>query len=509
MSRGKRYDGEAKLNIKKVVAVIIAIAVIVMFVIGINKLFSSEDRTQEKVVALRYFPVYTNEKWGVIDSSGNIIISPEYDEYIVIPDNTKPVFICTINVNYQDNTYDTKAINEKNEELFTGIDTVEALENYDESNSLWYVSSLLKVSKDGKYGLIDLNGNQIANCEYDSISTLKGVNNSYITEKDGNYGLIDNVGSVVIDNQYKAIEPISNRYEDGYIVQSEDNKYGVINSAKATVLENEYDEIKNVYANGKYYIVREGENWKVVDTEGNEYLNENFDDIISINGENAVVQNNGKYGVVSIADGASIISTSYDSITYGADNNYIVEKDSKFGIVNTNKERLVDFEYENIVYRSVANFYEATNEDYTTDLLDSSFNVKLSNVIISEINEEKGYIRVRENDEYKYYNFRFEERTSKDILNGNTIFLSRNEEGKYGFVDANGNVVVNYIYDEAREQNDYGYASVKQNGLWGAVDSRGQIAVSPSYTLENNILIEFIGKWHLGEDLNLYYFTDE
>ena len=48
MSRGKRYDGEAKLNIKKVVAVIIAIAVIVMFVIGINKLFSSEDRTQEK-----------------------------------------------------------------------------------------------------------------------------------------------------------------------------------------------------------------------------------------------------------------------------------------------------------------------------------------------------------------------------------------------------------------------------------------------------------------------------
>ena len=27
--------------------------------------------------------------------------------------------------------------------------------------------------------------------------------------------------------------------------------------------------------------------------------------------------------------------------------------------------------------------------------------------------------------------------------------------------------------------------------------------------LDNNILIEFIGKWHLGEDLNLYYFTDK
>ena len=136
-------------------------------------------------------------------------------------------------------------------------------------------------------------------------------------------------------------------------------------------------------------------------------------------------------------------------------------------------------------------------------------NVRLSSVILSEVNESKGYFRVRESNEYKYYNFRFEERTSSEILNGNTIFLSRNEEGKYGFVDANGNVVVNYIYDEAREQNDYGYASVKQDGLWGAVDSLGQIAVSPSYNLDNNILVEFIGKWHLGEDLNLYYFTDE
>ena len=69
--------------------------------------------------------------------------------------------------------------------------------------------------------------------------------------------------------------------------------------------------------------------------------------------------------------------------------------------------------------------------------------------------------------------------------------------------------MVNYIYDEAKEQNDYGYASVKTDGLWGAVDSKGQIAISPSYDLENNVLIEFIGKYHLGEDLNLYYFTDE
>ena len=38
MSRGKRYNGEAKLNMKKVLAVIIALLVIVMFVFVIYKL---------------------------------------------------------------------------------------------------------------------------------------------------------------------------------------------------------------------------------------------------------------------------------------------------------------------------------------------------------------------------------------------------------------------------------------------------------------------------------------
>ena len=61
MGRGRRYEGEQKLNLKKVFAVIIAIAVIAMFVVGIQKLFTEESKTQTKTVALRYFPVYTNE----------------------------------------------------------------------------------------------------------------------------------------------------------------------------------------------------------------------------------------------------------------------------------------------------------------------------------------------------------------------------------------------------------------------------------------------------------------
>lgn len=509
MSRGKRYDGEQKLNLKKVFAVIIAIAVIIMFFIGISKLFNKESKTQEKVVALKYFPAYTNNKWGVIDSKGNTIINPEYDEYIVIPDNSKPIFICTYDVNYKDETYKTKVLNEKNEELFTNFDTVEAFENYDVNNNLWYEKEILKVSKDGKYGVIDTNGKQLLNCEYDSIEALKGVNNSLLTRKNGKYGIVDNIGTTIIENKYSSIKPISARYEDGYIVEDENGNYGVINYAQTVVLKNKYEDIKQANQVGQYYIVKEKGDWKVVDNEGKEYLKGKYDEIISVDTNNAIVKDGNKYGVVSIADGKNIIDINYDGISYATGSNYIVNKGSKYGIMNADGNKLIDFKYSNIIYRASANIYEAINEDYTSDLLDSDLNVKLSKVMVSEFNTDKGYIKVRENDEDKYYNFRFEQKNSKEILSGNTIFLSKNEEGKYGFVDRNGNVVVNYIYDDASEQNDYGYASVKKDGLWGAVNSKGEVAVAPSYTLENNVMVEFIGKWHLGEDLNLYYFTDK
>ena len=509
MSKGKRYDGEQKLNFKKVFAVLLAIAVIVMFVIGIKQLFNTRSVTEEKNVALRYFPVYTESKWGVIDSSGNIIIKPEYDEYIVIPDNSKPIFICTTDVNYENNTYKTKAINQNGEQLFTDYDLIEAIENYDSNNNLWYETDILKVSKDGKWGVISSDGRVIIEPEYDSIEALKGVKNSLLTKKGNNFGIVDYTGAVIIENNYKSILPISTKYENGYIVINNENKYGVINYNKSVAVEAKYDEIKPVYSNGNYYIVKEGKEWKIVDTDGKEFLAGQYDDIVDIQGENAIIKQDNKYGVVSIADNRKLLEPNYDSLTYASNNNYIVSQNGKYGIMNSEGNTLLDLQYTNIMYRPTANFYETVKEDYTSDLLDSNIQVKLSNVIVSAVNEEEGYLKVRQDNTYKYYNFRFEEKTNKEILTSNTLFLSQNDEGKYGYIDRNGKVVVNYIYEDAQEQNDYGYASVKQDGKWGAIDSVGNVAVTPSYTLDNNILVEFIGKWHLGEDLNLYYFTDE
>ena len=398
-------------------------------------------------------------------------------------------------------------MDEKGSEIITGYDSVEAIENYDSSNTMWYESGVLKVKKDGKYGLVDLKGNKLAECEYSSIDALKGTTNSLITKKDEKYGLLDNTGATILSNEYKSIKPISDKYENGYIVQNESGKYGVMNWNKTVAVDTKYDDVKQLYSNGNYYVVKENGKWKIVDTVGGSYLAGEYDDITAIDGDYIVAKKSNKYGVVSILDSEVVVPLTYDLVVPASSKKYIVKTNGKYGVVDRENTKILEAKYLRLVYRSDASFYEGANSDNTSDLLDLTLNVKVTG-IVSMINTKDGYIRVRVDDEYKYYNFKFEEKDSKEILKDNTIFLSK-KNGKYGFIDKNGVVVVDYIYDDATEQNEFGYASVKKDGLWGCVDSKGNVKVTPAYSLENNASVEFIGKWHLGEDLNLNFYTDK
>ena len=503
MSRGKRYNGEAKLNIKKVIAVAIALILIVVVIFAIVKL-ATGNNVENKIVATEYFAAYTEGKWGVIDSRGREIIEPSYDEAIIVPNSTEDIFICTYDVNYETGEYKTSALNSRGDQIFTEYDTVQAIENYDSNNNLWYEDDVLIVTKDGKYGLIDFEGKVLANCEYDSISSLKGIENTFVTEKKGKKGLIDNIGSIIAENNYKDIIPISEQVEDGIILIDENDKYGVIKSDRTVALENQYDNIKQIYGDNKYVVEVNGQ-WSVIDRDGNTYLTDEFDDIASINGDNVIVINNNKYGVTSLS-GEVRINAKYDDLRYTFNNNYIAQRDNKYGIININGDVVLDFKYDSLIYRPTEGFFEgSTSDSVDNDLIDGNFNVRLTG-IISEINTENGYMKVRVDGEYKYYNFAFEEKTNIELLRSNTLFLSKQND-KYGYVNKDGIVIVDYIYDDATEQNRFGYASVKKDGVWGAIDSRGREVVEPQYTMENNALIEFIDEWHLGEDLNLNYYT--
>lgn len=68
MSRGRRYNNEPKLNIKKVIAFVIAIVVVVMVFMSVKNLLTKEKKNQDVSVKTTYFSVMEKNKWGVIDN---------------------------------------------------------------------------------------------------------------------------------------------------------------------------------------------------------------------------------------------------------------------------------------------------------------------------------------------------------------------------------------------------------------------------------------------------------
>lgn len=502
MSKGKRYETEGKLNYQKVFAVIIAIAVLVMFIFIVkNVLKEREEITKD----YEYFALYTANKWGVINQDGEQVIIPSYQEMIVIPNNEKDVFICTYNINEETGTYQTKVLNSKNEEILTGYDQVEPLENIDENDNIWYEEKILRVKKNGKYGLIDFNGKELLPVEYDEIIVLPGIQNSILIKKEGKTGLVNDSGSIIVEPEYKEIKNIGNNYKNGYITINQEGKYGVISATKKQILENQYEEIAQTYL-GQYYLIKQEGKQKLVDSKGNTIIEEGFDEIKSETSNGVIFVKENLYGEIN-KTGEITIEAKYQDLKEAKEGTYIAKQNDKYGIIDQEQNEKITFNYTGITYNEEANLYLADDETYKTSIIDDKFNIKATG-ILSEINIDKSYIRMRIGNEYKYFDLKGEEKSNTEILKDNTLFLNK-KDGKYGYVDKKGNVVVEHIYDDATEQNEYGFVAVKKNGLWGSIDKQGKIIIEPKYNLENNLKIDFISKWHLGEDLNMNYYCEK
>ena len=245
---------------------------------------------------------------------------------------------------------------------------------------------------------------------------------------------------------------------------------------------------------------------EVIDTNGEEVITKGYDKITQIANSGVVYTKNGKYGLIGY-DGKVKINAKYEDLKEINTDIFIAKKDKKYGIVDLKDNKKVDFKYANIYYDKTAGIYVAEDKKYQASIMDTDFKVQVKG-ILSELNTDNGYMKVKVGDGYKYYNFKFEEKNAEEVETTKTLYLSKKDD-KYGFVNKDGYVVVDYIYDDATEQNDYGYAAVKKDNLWGSIDSEGKVVIEPTYNLDKNLIIDFIGKWHLGQDINMNYYCEK
>ena len=116
----------------------------------------------------------------------------------------------------------------------------------------------------------------------------------------------------------------------------------------------------------------------------------------------------------------------------------------------------------------------------------------MTNATIEQIGD---YIKVYNDTESKYFSKQGNEVTNKDVYPNNKLYTTV-ENGKWGFVDTAGNIVVDCKYDKATEFNEYGFAAVKLDGKWGAINSEGQEVVEPKYEINTETEPSFIGIYY-------------
>ena len=297
------------------------IAIIVIIVVGILGYFltkiskeKGKEYTIEQITEYKYFVVKEENKYGVINTSGNKIIETKYDN-VKIPNPKEAVFFCY-------NGENAVILNEKSEEIFTEYEKVEPLRLKSISSDLMYEKTVLKYYDNNKFGIIDYNGKRLTKAKYDDVDTLQFKEGELLLKEEGKFGIININGATMVKSEFDNIEAdkyyseeegyknsgyiVSNKTEDGY-------RYGYVNIDGKQILDTKYNELSRIT--------------QIKDKEV--YL---------------LVAENGKYGVFK--NEKSIVSNEYQSLSYDEANNLLVAlKGKRYGVISMEEKEILPYQY--------------------------------------------------------------------------------------------------------------------------------------------------------------------
>lgn len=571
---------------KKIRWIIIGIVAVIIIAISIMAIINEVQLHYkvEEISEYKYFTLEQNQKYGVIDRNGNIVIEAEYGA-VQIPNPSKAIFVCVKEYNENTKEYEIVVYNEKKEVLLSNYKNVQAISIYTNVNSTPYEKSVLTYKENGKYGLINLEGKQITKPVYDEISSINYKEGTFLVKQNELEGIINMKGKVIIKCEYESVTSdnyysengnkkqagfiVSKKTEDGYrygyanyrgtiilnpiytqlervteianekgvyfiafengqagllknnkeilnyeyediqynvlgsiFVTKRNGKYGAVNQEGTTVLYPEYD---NVYTGGMYLNALKDKDIFIFDLNGNKI---ETNEVSKTKTENAnyyiTIDKNNKYKVVDSKDNI-IIDKDYTYIEYLPGDYFIVERDSKSGIIDSNGKSVIELKYDSISRINETDILQMeTNKNIALYNLNMKEIVSMDNAIVKEVKDEKAYILLYSDTDFKYLDKKGNILTSQNLFENNSLF-AKNINGKWGFVDKDGNLKVQNDYELVTDFNKYGFAGIKKDGKWGSINQNGEVVQEPTYDLKRNIP-EFVGKYYR---VNATKFSDE
>ena len=197
---------------------------------------------------------------------------------------------------------------------------------------------------------------------------------------------------------------------------------GLVTSTGNVLIQPMYDEISHL-DDSDLFAVRLGSNWTLVNSDNDTILDEGFDRFVHVRSNAVVAVQEGLYGIVN-RNGEIIVPFEFEELSFAFGANYIARRDGALGLINLSGDVLLDFEYVNITYISEGDFLKADTDEIHSVIYDNTITPRASG-IVSELDTERGYIKLHTGEGYVFYNFRFEERRASDVLGTNNLFVSR------------------------------------------------------------------------------------
>ncbi|KAA9338973.1 WG repeat-containing protein [Adhaeribacter soli] len=282
-----------------------------------------------------------------------------------------------------------------------------------------------------------------------------------------------------------------------YIPYRIGNKWGISDTLGKMLIQPKFDEA--LFMNEKGYIkVRKGKNWGIFGPEGKFITRIKYEKIVDqmvfgnfyIYKKYNIHSNSYRQGIID-SSGHTIIPARFSSATFAYQNNKVIivsypnqGKKRQIGFVDTTGKFLLQHLYSNVIFNK--NSYIKL-QDPSTDLfglMNPNGKMILPFNYGKIFDFQEGLILVKDYNALYTGGFHFMDQYGKPAFKGrfhtviggfsNGLVAIGNEKGKFGYIDRQGNQIIDLNYDEATEFRN-GVAIVKKGDFYGVIDLHEKI----------------------------------
>lgn len=449
------------------------------------------------LLAQNYYPVKINQKWGLIDANGQLVVAPQYEVIgtpqkfgytlmqqagkIGVLDKKGQLLIPATydEIKILDTNFFAVTINQEQQVITTSGLIILKGKEYEQLTVL--NQELLVFAKHGLFGCVNAAGDKVIQAKYDEITLYK--NQLLKVKKGQQYGLKNLAGNAILP----AVADAFNILDNGLIFYLKGVLWGAVTLEGKALIPPNYstytflnplliklerfgenwlynmEQQRIVSTNStrdflsfsdKYVLTRIGDNFGLVDYQANEVLANEYQEIQSFSTTAFRVRNGWEWGLVH-KNGQQLLGYEYDFIAPIRKGKALVKKGVFFGLIDATGQIMIPAAYSRITI-SGRNIKAFKGEKWTLFYLDKDGQIqqganfkKHFRIQIAGKDTEAELRRLTMNDFGNSY------------LLDNFEWFFVGELGKWGLRSlADGEEVIPPTYDFIRIERDLGYTIV-------------------------------------------------